>query len=392
MSNHSSRSDAHDQPNHSPEPAANAESQRQESGWVESVIDLGAGAVNTGKAVTNVALGLGGAAVKQTYHLLEHTTQGAGSTIALIGNLPLLKNPVVKRVVGVLRLDWLVGMSQNLDLKQAEEEVRQLQQQYPQESPNQIAHRLMVKKAIYASGIGFASSVLPGVAAALLAVDMAATTALQTEMVYQIAAAYGLDLEDPDRKGEVLAIFGLALGGSNALKAGLGFMRNVPLAGMMIGAGTNATMLYSLGYAACRFYEAKLKDNTDETAPETLTALQQESEIYLHTAMAQQIVMDQILVHMILASYSEKTWEDILPELKTLQLDPASLEAIAAHLKSPEPLGALLEQLNRDFAMPLLAQCHRIAASNGEVSGKEVEVLRAIAEKAGVDADSLRVG
>lgn len=349
-------------------------------------MDLGAGAVNAGKGVTNAALGLGGAAAQQTYHLLEHTTQGAGSAIAMIGNIPLLNNPVVKRVAGVLRLDWLVGMSHDLDLKQAEEEVRQLQQQYPQESPSQIAHRLMVKKAIYASGIGFASSILPGVAAALLAVDMAATTALQTEMVYQIAAAYGLDLQDPDRKGEVLAIFGLALGGSNALKAGLGFMRNIPLAGMMIGAGTNATMLYSLGYAACRFYEAKLKDNTDETAPETLEALQQESEMYLHTAMAQQAVMDQILVHMILASYPEKTWEDILPELRTLQLEPASLESIATHLQSPEPLGALLEQLNRDFAIPLLAQCRRIAVSKGGISAEEAKVLTAIAEKAGVDA------
>lgn len=348
-------------------------------------MDLGAGAVNAGKGVTNAALGLGGAAAQQTYHLLEHTTQGAGSAISMIGNIPLLKNPVVKRVAGVLRLDWLVGMSHDLDLKQAEEEVRQLQQQYPQESPSQIAHRIMVKKAVYASGIGFASSILPGVAAALLAVDMAATTALQTEMVYQIAAAYGLDLQDPDRKGEVLAIFGLALGGSNALKAGLGFMRNVPLAGMMIGAGTNATMLYSLGYAACRFYEAKLKDDTDETAPETLEALQRESEMYLHTAMAQQIVMDQILVHMILASYPEKAWEDILPELKTLQLEPASLEAIASHLKSPEPLGALLEQLNRDFAIPLLAQCRHLAISHGGISADEAKVLTAIAEKAGVD-------
>jgi len=50
-------------------------------------------------------------------------------------------------------------------------------------------------KATYAGG-GLASSILPGVALALLAVDLAATTQLQSEMVYQIAVAYGLD-KDP---------------------------------------------------------------------------------------------------------------------------------------------------------------------------------------------------
>jgi len=57
-------------------------------------MNLGAGTVNTGKAVTSAALGLGGVAAKQTYHFLEHTTQGAGSTIAIIGTIPLLNNPL----------------------------------------------------------------------------------------------------------------------------------------------------------------------------------------------------------------------------------------------------------------------------------------------------------
>jgi uncharacterized protein (DUF697 family) len=170
----------------------------------------------------------------------------------------------------------------------------------------------------------------------LLALDIVATTALQTEMVYQIAAAYGLDLQDSARKGEVLAIFGLALGGSNAIKAGLGFIRNVPLAGATIAAGTNATMLYSLGYAACRFYEAKLREGTAEPSTETLEALQQESERYLDIAIAQQAIVDRILVHIILASYPEKTPEDILRELEALKIAPESRDVIAAHLRSPE--------------------------------------------------------
>lgn len=239
----------------------------------------------------------------------------------------------------------------------------------------------MRAKATHASGIGFISSIVPGAAAAFLAIDLAATTALQTEMIYQIAAAYGLDLQDPARKGEVLAIFGLALGGRNALKAGLGFMRNLPLAGAMIGAGTNATMLYSLGYAACRFYEAKGKEETEEPTTQTLEALQQESEKYLDEAIAQQTIMDQILVHMILASYPQKNWEDIMPELEALQVAPASRDAIAANLQSPQPLEVLLNQLEQDFAIPLLAQCRRIAQSSGKISPQEARVLETIAEK-----------
>lgn len=349
---------------------------QQKSGLLNFIAETTESALNTGKAVVDTAVDLGEAAAKQTYRLIGQATQGTGDAVTYVGNLPF-----VKQAAGVLRLDWLVGVSDRIDLAKAEAQVKELQQKYPNEYPSEIAHRIMVEKAIRAGGVGFASSILPGVAAALLAIDLAATTAIQTEMVYEIAAAYGMDLQQPARKGEVLAIFGLALGGSNAMKAGLGFLRNVPLAGAMIGASTNATMLYALGYAARQFYEAKLREETEEPGTETLQAIQQQSEKYLDVAIAQQAGMDQIMVHMILATYPNKNWEDILPELKALQLNADSLKRIAANIKSPKPLGALLEQLNPDFAVPLLAQCRRIAESSGEVSEAEQRVLDAIAQK-----------
>lgn len=345
----------------------------QNSGVLKFIAETGEAAFNTGKAVVDKAFELGDAAAKQTYRWIGQTTQGTGQAVTFVGNLPL-----VRRVSGVLKLDWLIGIGDRVNLDKAEAEVKQLQQEYPNEYPSEIAHRIMVQKAIQAGGVGLASSILPGVAAALLAIDLAATTAIQTEMVYEIAAAYGMDLHDPARKGEVLAIFGLALGGGNAMKAGLGFLRNVPLAGAMIGASTNATMLYALGYAAREFYEAKLRETTEEPTTETLQAIQQDSEKYLDVAIAQQAVMDQILVHMIVATYPDKNWDDILPDLQALQLNSHSLEAIAANIQSPQPLEALLEQLNPDFAVPLLAQCRRIAESNGEVSEPEKRVLDAI--------------
>ncbi|HAX77498.1 MAG TPA: hypothetical protein DCY88_17105 [Cyanobacteria bacterium UBA11372] len=345
----------------------------QKSGFLDFITETTESALNAGKTVVDTAVNLGEAAAKQTYRLIGQATQGTGHAVTFVGNLPF-----VKRVAGVLRLDWLVGVSDRVDLAKAEAQVKELQQQYPNEYPSEIAHRIIVQKAIQAGGVGLASSILPGVAAALLAIDLAATTAIQTEMVYEIAAAYGMDLQDPARKGEVLAIFGLALGGSNAMKAGLGFLRNVPLAGAMIGASTNATMLYALGYAAREFYEAKVREDAEQPKTETLQAIQQHSEQYLDLAIAQQAVMDQIMVHMILASYPNKNWEDILPELQALQINPDSLNRIAANIKSPEPLDKLLEQLNRDFAVPLLAQCRRIAESNGEISASEQRVLDAI--------------
>jgi uncharacterized protein (DUF697 family) len=358
-----------------------AKKPQQQQGFLESVFDWGEEVVNSGKAIADKALEMGEAIVKPGIEWIEQRTKETGQVVTAVGNIPILKNPIVQRFAGVLRLDWLIGLTQQVDLKKAKAEVEKLQQKYPRESPSEIAHRLMVRKAIAASGIGFASSILPGLATALLALDLAANMALQTEMVYEIAAAYGLDLDDPARKGEVVAIFGLALGGSNALKAGLGFMRNVPLAGAAIGAGTNATMLYSLGYAACRFYEAKLEQGKAEPTPQTLEALQQESEAYLDVAIAQQAIMDRILVHMILASYPQKTWDDILPDIEALNLEPSSLEVIESNIQSPEPLDDLLNRLNRDFAIPLLAQCQRIAERDGVVSQSETMVLQAIADK-----------
>lgn len=356
--------------------------QKSESGQIGKITET---VFKTGKGAINLALWLGGTVPKQAVRWIGNATGRAGQAVNFVGQLPLLRNPVVRRLAGVLKLDWLVGISDRVDTTKAEARVKELQQKYPNESPSQITHRLMVKKALKAGSSGFVTSLLPGFAVALLALDLAATTALQTELVYEIAAAYGLDLKDAARRGEVLAIFGLAVGGGRALKAGLGFLRNIPLAGAMIGASTNATMLYSLGYAASRFYEAKLRDGAEEPSTEALKTIERQTEQYLTVAIAQQAIMDQILVHMILASYPEKTWDDILPDLQKMQLEQNSLNAIAANIKAPQPLITLVDQLNCDFAVPLLAQCRRIAQSSGTISPREAEVLEAIEEKCNAD-------
>ncbi|HYW20024.1 MAG TPA: hypothetical protein VE956_12075 [Nodularia sp. (in: cyanobacteria)] len=335
-------------------------------------------AAETGKIVLDTSIGAGIVAAKQTYKLLEKGTQTTGDVVHHIS-----ENWLIRKVTGVLNLNWLIGSSESVDLEKAAASVNKLKQKYPHESPSQIAHRIMVDKATKAGGIGLASSILPGVAAALLAVDLAATTKLQSEMLYQIAAAYGLDLKDSARKGEVLAIFGLGLGGGRLLRlGGLGLLRNVPFAGAAIATSSNATMIYSLGYAACRFYEAKLDESTSLTSPETLATLQAESEEYLETALVQEALMNQILVQMILACYPGQTWEEILPELQAMNLSDESLQVYAQNIKSPQPLDQLLKQLNPDFAIALVARCQEIAQRNPDFAGPLLAQCEKIAQTA----------
>ncbi|MEH2073315.1 MAG: EcsC family protein [Nostoc sp.] len=335
----------------------------------------------TGQAVLDTAIEVGETTAKQTHKFIEETTKTSGQIVDRLS-----ENWLIRKLSGVLNLNWLIADNNLVDLEKAEAEVNKLKQNYPNELPSQIAHRIMVEKATQAGTVGLATSILPGIAIALLAIDLTATTKLQSEMLYQIASVYGLDLKDPARKGEILAIFGLALGGGRLLKAaGLGLLRNVPLAGAAIAASSNATMIYSLGYAACRFYEAKLDESISLASPQTLETLKAESEKYLKSAIAQEAVMDQILVHMILASHPDKTLEEILPELQAVKLSPTSLDAIAQNIKSPKSLDILLNQLNRDFAIPLLAQCHKIAQLDNKTTPLEQEIIAAIARKFDID-------
>jgi uncharacterized protein (DUF697 family) len=351
-----------------------------------ATIAVGGAAVTAGQAVAGAAVGVGGAIGSAAMQ----APQGLGYVLNLVGDSPMLQE-----LTKAFKVDWLLKLIDQVDIVKAETHVKRLQQKYPNEKPSDITHRLMLEKSLYVGGSGFASSLVPGFATALLAVDLAASTALQAEMIYQIACAYGFDLKEPARKGEVVAIFGLSLGGGQALKAGssyavkagLGFLRNVPVAGAAIGASTNAVMLYAVGYAACRFYEAKLNPLTMEA---TLEASQSESEKYLESALSQEVTMDQILVHIVLAGNPGKTWEEILPELQALNLSPASLKAIAANIQSPLPLETLLPQINSDFAIPLLAQCHRIAQLDEVITPEEAKVIETITKKFDLKLDAFR--
>ncbi len=337
----------------------------------QTVAKTGQSVAKTGKALLETA-GTVGQALNYATH---QTTRSVGHALNFLSD-----NPLLARATAVIKADWLLPLIGQVDIQKAATEAQKLQTDHPNETSAQIAHRLMVKKTLLAGGTGLASSLVPGAAAALFAVDLTATIVLQAEMVYQIAAIYGLDLEDPARKGEVLAIFGLSVGGHKALqsglslasRAGLSFLENIPVAGALIGTSSNALMTYALGYAACRFYEAQVSPLESESA---LTAAEDAAEQYLAGAIAQQRIMDQILAHVIVAAYPEKRWDEIAPELNTLSLSEASAQIIAQHIETPEPLEPLLEKLQADFVVPLLAQCDRIVQLDNLTTAAEQAIL-----------------
>ena len=327
--------------------------------------------------------------------LLVGLTERAGNiTEAITERSPL------RRVAKAFHLEQWLDISSHVDTVKAAKVVADLKAEFPDESNRQIARRLIGQKALYAGGVGLSTS-LPGLAIPMLALDMAATSLLQAELVLQIAAVYGLDLDDPARKGEMLAVFGCVLGGGKAGKAGLelfrssplaakglsaitkvpvekvglSVLRNVPLIGAAIGATANAALIYALGNAACSFYEKRLdREATDDA----MSFVKRESESYLAASMQQQSVADQVLLHVVLAGNFAADRRDLVAALREMNWSQSLLEAVENDLDAPPPLDELLSRLDAEFTAYVSSQAHNIARLDGAVTAQQSRVLEII--------------
>ncbi|MCU0544116.1 MAG: restriction endonuclease [Oscillatoriaceae cyanobacterium Prado104] len=340
--------------------------------FVNAASAVGNAAAIATNAIANAGSAAGNAAASAT-NAVQQVPNFLGSALSLIS-----QSSILKKLTKNLKIDWLVSAIDTVDVVTAEAQVRELQRQYPHEKPQEIAHRLMLEKALLAAGSGLASSLVPGAALALAGMDLAAMTALSAELVYQIAAAYGMDLQSSDRKGEVVAIFGLSLGSNLAIEAGVAIASNIPLAGAVINASASAAMIYALGYGACRFYEAHLDSSEIEKLEDLQEVLQAESEQYLARAIAQETVMDWILVYVVYASKKITRWDEFLPDLQAANLHPKSLaeiEAVKNQSQLLPKLDVLLEQLELDFAEPLLKRCTETIEADGEINEREGKIL-----------------
>ncbi|WP_199246458.1 DUF697 domain-containing protein [[Phormidium] sp. ETS-05] len=348
--------------------------------------NLTAATSNAGKAVTDTALAIGDNLTVATSHAGKAVTDTAMVIGGTLGVAADNAGDFLGKVTDfAVNIPFVSDAIAKVNLVNAETALKKLQEQYPTETPQEIAHRLMVEKSMYSGGIGLATSILPGVALATLALDMAAVATLQAEMVYQIAGAYGLDLKAPERQREVLAIFGVGMGGSRAIKVGSRLLRTAPLVGAAIGASANAAMTYALGHAACRFYEAQ---DGQMWGQKNLAAAQEESEKYLAGVLNQEAIAAEILVRLILAAHPHKSREEVAAELASLNFTAASVAAISAHTDSPPPLDTLMQQLDEDFALPVLVNCLKIAQIHG-TTPETTLVVASLVRKFNVDLSAL---
>jgi uncharacterized protein (DUF697 family) len=191
---------------------------------------------------------------RDAHNFVERGTEQLGRAVT-----PLVESPVLNTVTQLPMLRWFAAALGQVDLAQVNQDIQQLRQKYPQKTRTELAQQLIQETTLKAAGIGLVTNILPPVAAMLFAVDIAALSALQAEMIYRIAAIYDLPLQDPTRRGEVLTIYGLSLGGTSVLKMGLSLPELIPGVGAVIGASSDAALLFTLGQAVARFYETKYR-------------------------------------------------------------------------------------------------------------------------------------
>ncbi|HEY9888784.1 MAG TPA: hypothetical protein V6D02_10310 [Candidatus Obscuribacterales bacterium] len=204
-------------------------------------------------ALNDTANTAGDAFVSWLYPAIEQGTELLGRTVAPIANLPF-----IQFATGVPGLRWLLAALGQVNAQKVHAAVAELRQQYPTETNEQLAQRVMVETTWRAAQVGFLTNFIPPVAVFLFAIDLGAIAALQAEMIYKIAAIFGFEATDNTRRGEVLAIWGLSTGSSGTMKSGLSFVEVLPGLGAAVGIAADAAIIYGVGFLACRYYEIKL--------------------------------------------------------------------------------------------------------------------------------------
>ncbi len=203
-------------------------------------------------AADDLAAAAGNAVVDPLQPFIEPTTETVGKVVSPITHLPF-----IEYATALPGIKWLLAAVGQVNVEQVRLDVDELRQQYPSYSKRQLAQQTMADAAMQAAGIGLITNFVSPVALVLTLVDIGAVAALQANMLYRIAAIYGYSPEDDTRRGEVLAIWFISSGGSSVVKSGLSAVETLPGVGAAIGIAADASLLYSVGYLACRYYETK---------------------------------------------------------------------------------------------------------------------------------------
>lgn len=172
------------------------------------------------------------------------------------------KNSVLQTIYPWIGLHWLMYILGEVDHNKIKQNVEELRQKYPQETPDQLANRIIQQQGLEAAKIGVVTNLIPPFALLLLGLEFSAITKLQVEMIYQLAATYNLTLETPLRRGENFLLYNLSLGGG-LLKTSLSFVEMIPAIGPVVGACSDAILLYGLGYATTWLYQNAAAQNQE---------------------------------------------------------------------------------------------------------------------------------
>lgn len=203
----------------------------------------------------------------QTWQSVQATTQSGGVELQrqieawaeTFGQtiLPVADLPLIKPLANVPGLSWIAAALGQVKLGAIAQDIETLRQDNPAQTHEQLAQQVIQETTLQAGGIGLATNLLPPIAATLFAVDIAAIATLQVELIYKIAAIYHFDIEDPLRRGEVLALYLASAGSSTFLKSGLSVPEVIPVVGAVIGASSDAAILWGIGQAANQYYQTK---------------------------------------------------------------------------------------------------------------------------------------
>lgn len=192
--------------------------------------------------------------VPTVHDFVEKGTERVGRIIT-----PVVDHPLVKYATKVPVLKWLMAVLGQVNIEEVERDIEKLKKEHPWENREQLTQRVIKDTAWKAAGVGLITNFVPPLALVFMPLDIAAVTVLQAEMIYRIAALYGFPLDDPTRRGEILAIWWLSVNSSGFIKAGFSILEIIPVVGTVIGVTSDAALLTFVGNVASRYYEEKLK-------------------------------------------------------------------------------------------------------------------------------------
>lgn len=231
---------------------------------------------------------------QQMHEWLKQTIQGAAEVIDYIEKT---LNELWSRYWRDRIIDAITG--QRPHHFKAKAVVKKLKQDYPYETDRQIAERLILEKALFATITGSlpllaAGIPLVGIVASKIIVKFLNITGLLVELIYQVGVSYGFD---EFKEGDYVAIFTLAFRIEKLAVIGVDFLLKESIPDPIIPAVTNMIVFLSVGYAACEFYEAKAKGMKLPTATiEAFIALEKKVEAYLEEAIAEKTTIEATVV------------------------------------------------------------------------------------------------